>query len=124
MSSHVKSFHVISCHFKCHWAFPTSFRLSREGQGKGGRGGGVKYVFLSLRRQLRCQAEGKKASPPASTYVTKAWAAAPELLSSLLRTEDGKGGGGESLARACTPSVVRLACMAWRVLMPMEVEAG
>jgi hypothetical protein len=24
-------------------------------------GGGVKYVFLSLRRQLRCQAEGRNA---------------------------------------------------------------
>jgi hypothetical protein len=33
----------------------------REGgrEGKGGGGRGVKYVFLSLRRQLRCQAEGK-----------------------------------------------------------------
>jgi hypothetical protein len=26
---------------------------------EGGEGGGIKYVFLGLRRQLRCQAEGK-----------------------------------------------------------------
>jgi hypothetical protein len=29
--------------------------------GGGGKGEGVRYVFLGLRRQLRCQAEGKHA---------------------------------------------------------------
>jgi hypothetical protein len=47
MSNHV--IYVKSCH---------SCQIGREGGG--GQGGGVKYVFLSLRRQLCCQAEGKK----------------------------------------------------------------
>jgi hypothetical protein len=40
--------------------FPGKHSVKSGGEGRGGEGGGVKKVFLSLRRQLRCLAEGKK----------------------------------------------------------------
>jgi hypothetical protein len=54
------SFHVISCHFM---SFQVSLDFSDQlliKSGGAGRGRGVKYVFLSLRRQLRCQDGGQK----------------------------------------------------------------
>jgi hypothetical protein len=57
MSYHIISFHVISCHIKCHRTFPHCHSIKL-----GGVRGWVKYVFLSLRRQLRCQAKGKDGS--------------------------------------------------------------
>jgi hypothetical protein len=53
ISNHIMSFHVILCNIMCHWTFPSSFQVSRAGQVR------VKYVFLGLWRQLRCQAKGK-----------------------------------------------------------------
>jgi hypothetical protein len=52
MSNHV--IHVKSCHS---WLFQEFSKV-----GRGGEGRGVKKVFLSLRRQLRCLAEGKNAN--------------------------------------------------------------
>jgi hypothetical protein len=46
MSIHVNSRHL-------------SYRFSENSVKSGGGEGMVKYVFLGLRRQLRCQAEGK-----------------------------------------------------------------
>jgi hypothetical protein len=40
--------------------FPGKHSVKSGGEGRGGEGRGVKKVFLSLRRQLRCLAEGKK----------------------------------------------------------------
>jgi hypothetical protein len=78
-SNQIWQIHVNSCHscqfmtfmsfygihFICHRPFP-------QIQVSGGWGGGVKYVFLGLRRQLRCLAEGKNVvSPSAKQYLVK-----------------------------------------------------
>jgi hypothetical protein len=71
MSFHVMSLYVILCYvILCHFRsfqviscviglFRLAFNKVGAGQGQGR--GRVKYVFLGLRRQLCCQAEGKKA---------------------------------------------------------------
>jgi hypothetical protein len=59
MSFHFMSIHVISCHFR---SFNVSLDFSDQLSVKSGEGqgrGSDKYVFLGLRRQLRCQAKGK-----------------------------------------------------------------
>jgi hypothetical protein len=48
------SFYVISCHL----TFPTIIQKSREA-GEGQDRVRVKYIFIGLRQQLLCQAEGK-----------------------------------------------------------------
>jgi hypothetical protein len=83
ISCHFMSFHVISCHFlsfpviSCHFmsfhvikfqivSYHVSLGFCDHHSIKSGRGRGrgrVKYVFLGLWRQLRCQAEGKKGGP-------------------------------------------------------------
>jgi hypothetical protein len=68
MSNHVKSCH--SCQIMSFMSNHAIHDFSRNlvksgGEGRGGEGGGSnmgKYVFLSLRRQLCCQAEGKNES--------------------------------------------------------------
>jgi hypothetical protein len=58
MSIHV--IHVNSCHVTLDFSGNSvKWAVSRRVKWKGGREGGVKYVFLGLRRQLRCLAEGK-----------------------------------------------------------------
>jgi hypothetical protein len=51
------SIHVNSCH--------VSWKFSKVGEG-----GRVKYVFLGLRRQLRCQAKGKKEAAKKVFFAT------------------------------------------------------
>jgi hypothetical protein len=51
ISYHVILCHIMSYHIMCHWDF-SDHLLTKSG-------GGVKYVFLGLWRQLRSQAEGK-----------------------------------------------------------------
>jgi hypothetical protein len=52
------------CHFMSHHAISSVIGLFRPAfnkVGRSGAGGGVKFVFLGLWRQLRWQAEGKNA---------------------------------------------------------------
>jgi hypothetical protein len=74
--------HVVSCLFVSSYQVNGLFGPSFNKVGGGGErdGGGVKYVFLSPRRQLRCRAEGK-------THVIRgsvAAAAAALTLTSIL----------------------------------------
>jgi hypothetical protein len=74
ISCHVMSCHVMSCHvMSCHTIpyhviscviglFLPAFNKVGAGAGVGKAGRRVKYVFLGLRRQLRYQAERKKAT--------------------------------------------------------------
>jgi hypothetical protein len=76
ISCHIMSYHVISCHIMSYHAIPchiVSYQviswvigLFRPAFNKVGRAGGVNFVFLGLRQQLRCQAEGKKRTPLSS----------------------------------------------------------
>jgi hypothetical protein len=50
--------------------FMTFAGIQKSPAGRGGEGR-VKYVFLSLRRQLRCLAEGKKGSSNSLESVTE-----------------------------------------------------
>jgi hypothetical protein len=63
MSCHVMSCHVMSCHFMSfHVRHFISFHVTScviVAFKKAGGRGRAKYVFPGLRRQLRCQAEGK-----------------------------------------------------------------
>jgi hypothetical protein len=58
---HFMSFHVITCHIMSyHVSLDYHSVKSWQGEGRGK----VKYVFLGLRRQLCCQAEGKNTVDP------------------------------------------------------------
>jgi hypothetical protein len=63
------STYVNSCH-SCHLSLDFS-RNSLKWRGEVGR---VKYVFLGLRRQLRCQAKGK------NRYTKRTWQTVDSLL--------------------------------------------
>jgi hypothetical protein len=60
---HVKSCHSCQVMSFMSWFIWLYLKISKDGRvggSKGGREGrGVKYIFLGLRRQLRCLAEGK-----------------------------------------------------------------
>jgi hypothetical protein len=61
---HVKSWHscqIMSCH-SCHVSLGLSRTKFRIVGREGGKGRGVKHVFLGLRRQPRCQAERKNSN--------------------------------------------------------------